>query len=84
LLDAEILADVYLLMTGGQVDLVLGSHGSQRDGQVQSDIRRLSTDRPPLKILRANQDELDAHSEKLAQIDKASDGGCVWLASENQ
>jgi len=80
LLDAEILADVYLLMTGGQVDLVLGSHGSQRDGQVQSDIRRLSAERTPLKIIRANQAELELHSKKLAQIDQASDGNCVWLA----
>jgi len=84
LLDAEILADVYLLMTGGQVDLILGSHGSQRDGQVQSDIRRLSSDRAPLKILRANQEELDLHKEKLNQIDKVSEGGCVWLSSEEQ
>jgi DNA polymerase-3 subunit epsilon len=80
LLDAEILADVYLLMTGGQVDLILGSQGSQRDGQVQSDIRRLSTERAPLKVIRASQAELEIHSEKLAQIDQASDGNCVWLA----
>jgi len=80
LLDAEILADVYLLMTGGQVDLVLGSHGSQRDGQVQSDIRRLSTERTPLKIIRASQADLELHGKKLAQIDQASDGNCVWLA----
>jgi DNA polymerase III subunit epsilon len=80
LLDAEILADVYLLMTGGQVDLILGSQGSQRDGQVQSDIRRLSTERTPLKVIRASQIELEIHSKKLAQIDQASDGNCVWLA----
>lgn len=80
LLDAEILADVYLLMTGGQVDLILGSQGSQRDGQVHNDIRRLSTERTPLKIIRASQAELEIHSKKLAQIDQASDGNCVWLA----
>ena len=80
LLDAEILADVYLLMTGGQVDLILGSHGSQRDGQVLNDIRRLSAERTPLKIIRASQTELELHSKKLTQIDQASDGNCVWLA----
>lgn len=80
LLDAEILADVYLLMTGGQVDLILGNQGSQRDGQVQSDIRRLPTERTPLKVIRASQAELEIHSKKLAQIDQASDGNCVWLA----
>ena len=81
LLDAEILADVYLLMTGGQVDLVLGSHGSQRDGQVHSDIRRLSADRPPLKVLRATDAELELHEKKLAQIDQASGGSCIWRSS---
>ena len=80
LLDAEILADVYLLMTGGQVDLILGSEGSQRDGKVQNDIRRLSTERTPLKVIRASQAELEIHNKKLAQIDQASDGNCVWLA----
>ena len=81
LLDAEILADVYLLMTGGQVDLVLGSHGSAKEGNVQNDIRRLSSDRSPLKIIRASEEELEQHNEKLAQINKASDGACVWLAA---
>ncbi len=81
LLDAEILADVYLLMTGGQVDLVLGSHGSQKDGNVKSDIRRLSKERAPLRVIRADESELTLHKQKLAQIDKASDGGCLWTAA---
>jgi DNA polymerase-3 subunit epsilon len=81
LLDAEILADVYLLMTGGQVDLVLGSHGSAKEGNVQNDIRHLPSDRSPLKIIRASELELEQHNQKLAQINKASDGCCVWLAA---
>lgn len=81
LLDAEILADVYLLMTGGQVDLVLGSHGSQKDGNVKSDIRRLSKARAPLKVIRAGESELALHNQKLAQIEKASGGGCLWTAA---
>lgn len=82
LLDAEILADVYLLMTGGQVDLVLGGNNNQ-DGTTNSldKIRRLSADRPALRVIRANGEELSLHKEKLAQIDKASDGRCVWLAA---
>lgn len=80
LLDAEILADVYLLMTGGQVDLVLGSHGSQKDGNVKSDIRRLSKARAPLKVIRAGESELALHNQKLAQIEKASGGECLWSA----
>ena len=83
LLDAEILADVYLLMTGGQVDLVLGSHGSAREGSVQNDIRRLSSERSALKIIRASEVELEQHNQKLAKINKASDGACVWLAASS-
>ncbi|MBL4566498.1 MAG: DNA polymerase III subunit epsilon [Porticoccus sp.] len=81
LLDAEILADVYLLMTGGQVDLILGSHGSAQEGSIQSDIRRITGDRPSLKIITADKTELEQHNQKLAQINKASDGACVWLAA---
>lgn len=50
LLDAEILADVYLLMTGGQTALSLSSSagGSENDSGQTVDIQRLSADRPPL------------------------------------
>ena len=70
LLDAEILADVYLLMTGGQIDFVLGSHGSAREGIVENDIRRLNPDRSPLKVIRASECEVVAHNEKLSRIRK--------------
>ena len=79
LLDAEILADVYLLMTGGQVDLILGGHNSQGGLNAENDIRRLPEDRPRLKVVRATEEELALHHKKLAAIDKASDG-CVWLS----
>lgn len=81
LLDAEILADVYLLMTGGQVDLVLKSQGSSSESIMQGGIQRLSSERPPLKVISANQTELALHHQKLLQIDKASRGHCLWLAS---
>ena len=74
LLDAEILADVYLLMTGGQIDFVLGSHGSAREGIVENDIRRLNPDRSPLKVIRASECEVVAHNEKLSRINEASNG----------
>ena len=50
LLDAEILADVYLRMTGGQVTLSLGdaSNDGEADTQV---IQRISADRAPLKVI---------------------------------
>lgn len=81
LLDAEILGDVYLLMTGGQVDLVLGGRDSQGANNGLNDIRRLPSDRAVLRVIRANEEELELHNEKLAQINKASDGKCVWLAA---
>ncbi len=82
LLDAEILADVYLLMTGGQTDLALAGDNSNGSGQGgTAEIRRLPADRPALKILRAATDEITAHNEHLQAIDKASDGNCQWLKS---
>jgi DNA polymerase-3 subunit epsilon len=80
LLDAEILADVYLLMTGGQVDLVLRSEASDNDRgeENESVIRRLSTQRPPLKVIRANDDELALHQHKLEEINESSGQQCTW------
>ncbi len=81
LLDAEILADVYLLMTGGQIGLTLAGEGANAGGgpEVANEIRRLSAQRQPLPVLRANEVELSAHQERLEAIDKASDGNCRWL-----
>lgn len=80
LLDAEILADVYLLMTGGQTALSLGGNQSKGDGAAAvSEIRRLNPGRRPLPVIAATLEELTAHEEKLAAIDKSSGGNCVWL-----
>lgn len=79
LLDSEILADVYLLMTGGQTSLGLANN-SDSEGKEEGDvdaIRRLSHDRKPLKIIRASQLELDSHEERLNLIDKKS-GQSLW------
>lgn len=81
LLDAEILADVYLLMTGGQVSLGLGADSAEDAQQQSSTIRRLSTDRKPLRVIQATLDEIQEHEEKLNQIDDSSDGS-VWRRSE--
>ncbi len=80
LLDAEILADVYLLMTGGQTALSLGS-GQSDSGQSTSagSIERLAADRSRLKVIPASDEELAAHRDKLDVIDKASGGNCLWL-----
>ncbi len=74
LLDAEILADVYLFMTGGQTSLSLGGQGNSN---ASAEIRRLANNRPPLTVIRADEQELAAHRERLEAIDKAS-GGVPW------
>lgn len=79
LLDAEILADVYLLMTGGQTSLGLANNSdsdSKQEGEL-GEIRRFSPDRPALKIIRANENELKVHEERLDLIDKKS-GQSLW------
>lgn len=76
LLDSEILADVYLLMTGGQVSLTLQTINA--DGFADStDIRRVDSNRDKLCIIQANEEELVAHAERLEAIQKKS-GLCVW------
>ena len=82
LLDAEILADVYLRMTGGQVTLSLGDQSGEGETTSQT-IRRISSDRPPLKVIKACEEELQAHRSRLKAIDDASGGGCAWLQMEN-
>ncbi|MFT5575216.1 MAG: DNA polymerase-3 subunit epsilon [Bermanella sp.] len=81
LLDAEILADVYLLMTGGQIGLTLAGEGANAGGgpEIANEIRRIKAGRQPLPVLRATDAELSAHQEQLEVIDKASDGNCRWL-----
>jgi DNA polymerase-3 subunit epsilon len=79
LLDAEILADVYLLMTGGQVNLNINQQSDSDTGEINTatSIRRLPSNRAPLTIVRASAEELLCHEEKLAAIKKSS-GFCVW------
>ena len=81
LLDSEILADVYLMMTGGQTDLLLD--GQSEDGQATAgEIRRLTQERVPLRVIHASANELAAHEARLTAIDKASGGQCLWGTKE--
>ncbi len=76
LLDAEILADVYLAMTGGQVSMLLS--GIQEFSALSNEaIRRIDTNRPPLAIISATEEEEIAHSQRLDFIEKQS-GRCIW------
>ncbi|WP_303905402.1 DNA polymerase III subunit epsilon [Thiohalomonas denitrificans] len=81
LLDAEILADVYLGMTGGQTALSLGSGTTGTDSSTEVGIRRITAERPPLKVVRATDVELSAHQAALTAVEKAG-GTCVWKELE--
>lgn len=77
LLDAEILSDVYLAMTGGQTMLSLVSQEeiNNRDGQHY----QLDQNRARVNVICADTQELEAHNNRLLTIDKLSDGACLWL-----
>jgi DNA polymerase-3 subunit epsilon len=77
LLDAEILADVFLLMTGGQSSLLDEGQGRAEEVIVSSEVKYLSTDRPALKVIRCSEEELAAHQQRLEAIEKAG-GVCIW------
>lgn len=79
LLDSEILADVYLAMTGGQTALSLSADDGEQQGGSSSDIRRLDSQRPKLRVIQANEEELVAHEQRLAAVHKASGQQCLWL-----
>ncbi len=79
LLDAEILADVYLAMTGGQVDLGL-SLESRTVSSVDDDVL-LHAQKPALFILKATELELQEHQARLEDIEKQS-GECLYLGKQ--
>lgn len=83
LLDAEILADLYLIMTGGQTALMLSGDGAgDGEGDSVGRIRRLDPQsRPALPVVAASEAELAAHRERLGAIEKAA-GFTVWQQLE--
>jgi DNA polymerase-3 subunit epsilon len=79
LLDAELLADVYINMTRGQDALImeLSETPSEDSEWVQIDLSRIE-----LPVLRANEQESNAHASLLVEIDKSSKGRTVWRQHE--
>ncbi|MBV1930549.1 MAG: DNA polymerase III subunit epsilon [Porticoccaceae bacterium] len=80
LLDAEILADVYLLMTGGQTDLGLGGEQSatQMNGDSDIKIKRLVAKRNALKVVYADETELELHDKTITSIASKSGQPDLW------
>ena len=77
LLDAELLADVYINLTRGQEALLIDLGDLSTPGGAQGE--RVDLTGFDLPVLQANSQELAAHDDVLAQIDKASGGRTVWL-----
>ena len=73
LLDAEILAEVFLLMTGGQSSLIDDTPVKAKIVAAHSNQPRIAIDRPVLNIVRCNEDELSAHQVSLDSIEN-----CLW------
>jgi DNA polymerase-3 subunit epsilon len=75
LLDAELLADVYINMTRGQEALIMEAAEVSASGAVMArvDLRSLS-----LPVIDASEQERQAHEDVLTQLDKASAGQTVW------
>jgi DNA polymerase-3 subunit epsilon len=83
LLDAELLADVYLAMTGGQVDLQLAADGGANVA-AGNDAPAATVIRRAIPVVLPNTEELAAHRANLERIEAASDDGCLWLRADFQ
>jgi DNA polymerase-3 subunit epsilon len=79
LLDAQLLAEVYLSMTRGQETLVIDlAPGGRQASDASADLSTLD-----LVVLPANETELAVHLRQIEDIDKASKGACVWKRLES-
>lgn len=77
LLDAELLAEVYLAMTRGQNSLLMNF--TPQPSTIATDT---VITRPPLKVLCATEFELSAHADLLEAMRKENKGKCLWSAND--
>lgn len=78
LLDSEILADVYLRMTGGQTDLILDDDGEGDAGGDELSLAYSGVNAARLKIVKATDAELLEHQKWLDKLATESANGCLW------
>ena len=76
LLDAELLAEVYLAMTRGQNSLTIDLDVD--DGIFSNGVRAEIAPMPEILVLAATPDELAEHENVLKSVDKESKGNCLW------
>ena len=77
LLDAEILAEVYLLLTGGQTDLGFTDDKDFVENDMESRFLE-KKERSETVVIRASIDEMRSHETKLDHIDSTSENGSIW------
>ena len=82
LLDAEILAEVYVAMTRGQESLIMELVDDTPAEISTSDLSAVTTKSGNRRVLRASPEEMAQHTELLAAIQKESKGKCVWLSEK--
>jgi DNA polymerase-3 subunit epsilon len=83
LLDAEILADVYLRITGGQTDLSLGGDDADdSSGGVENVPHAINREGLTIPVPKPAADELAAHEAWLKRVEEQSGGNCVWLKQQ--
>lgn len=77
LLDAEILAEVYLAMTGGQTSMAFQMEGDTQQTDSAQDIQRIQRPATAMKVIYASDAELQAHEARLDLVLKKG-GSCLW------
>ncbi|WP_170324302.1 DNA polymerase III subunit epsilon [Budvicia diplopodorum] len=77
LLDAEILAEVYLTMTGGQTSLSFSVEGESASQTRGAEVQRIIRAETALKVIYASENEIEAHESRLDLIAKKA-GSCLW------
>ena len=82
LLDAEILAEVYVSMTRGQESLIMDLAGENSAPVETAEQTITETPLKPQLVLRASEGELAQHEQLLKAINKESKGKCLWLVSD--
>jgi DNA polymerase III subunit epsilon len=78
LLDARILAEVYLTMTGGQAKFTLSAESETARNRMRETAPQRIAAGVRIAVVRANEEELAAHDQVLALLDKSSRDNTVW------
>jgi len=82
LMDAELLAEVYINMTRGQDALLMDADGNEGEGQGTVEVAAVDFSALSLPVIQPTEEEAAAFEVALADIDKASGGKSVWKTLE--